>query len=88
MALQPEAPTKSQAIWNDEETTQLVAFLYDHRSEGEGGNFKLPIYNAAALHIAGYLTAGSVKTGKMCKTKWSGVCYLFDLIFYHLSKFL
>jgi hypothetical protein len=80
MALQPDAP-KAQAVWNDEETTQLVAFLYDHQSEGEGGNFKQPTYNAAALHIAGNLTAGPVKTGTMCKTKWNGVCYLFFIIF-------
>jgi hypothetical protein len=42
-----------KAVWVDRETQELVGFLYERRSEGDGaGNFKPGTYNAAADHIA------------------------------------
>ncbi len=72
MAL-PDAPSP-KAIWSDKETLELVNILYEKRAEGDGaGNFKPASYKAAADHIAPYLTQGPVKTGVMCKTKWTSV---------------
>jgi hypothetical protein len=66
-------PTRSEkANWNDQEILGLVNYLHDHRAEArDGGTFKPPAYNAAVAHIAPHLTQGPVKTGKMCKTKWT-----------------
>jgi hypothetical protein len=60
--------------WNEEETTQFLQYLLDHRAEGgDGGSFKAPTFNAAARHIASYRTSGPVKVGRNMKTKWNGV---------------
>jgi hypothetical protein len=67
--------TKSEkAIWNEMETTALIAFLVEHKGEaGDGANFKEAMFKRAANAIAPYHTSGPAKTGKMCKTKWSSV---------------
>jgi hypothetical protein len=70
MALQDSS---GKAIWTDIETAELVNFLYENRSEGEGGNFKQATYNTAAQHISQHLSQGPAKTAQMCKTKWTGV---------------
>jgi hypothetical protein len=42
------AKAKEQAHWNDDETTALINYLYDHCAEGdEGGNFKQSTYQGA-----------------------------------------
>ena len=66
-----EAP---RADWNDAETIALIAYVTAHRSEGDGTNFKMQTYNAAAEDMAPFWTSGPAKTGKMCKSKWSSVC--------------
>ena len=69
----PEGHTP-KAVWSDLETRELVTFLYEKQSEGDGaGNFKQGAYTAAADHIAQHLSQGPVKTGAMCKTKWTSV---------------
>lgn len=69
------AQSSPKAIWNENEITSLIAYLHDHKSETEGtGNFKDPIWNGAAEHIASLLTRGPTKTSKMCYTKWVSVC--------------
>lgn len=69
------AAPKDKANWNDQETAAMVTYLYDHRAEmGDAGMFKMSTFNAAAQHISEHHTAGPVKTGKMCKTKWRTVC--------------
>jgi hypothetical protein len=65
-----------KAVWNPAETMGLMNFLIKHRSEGDGVNFKTSTFNAAAAAITPFWTVGPAKTGKMCKTKWSGVCLL------------
>lgn len=80
MAL-PEAAAP-RAFWNDVETTELVNYLHDKRSEGDSsGNFKPFTYNAAAKHIATHLSQGPAKTGAMCRTKWTGVCPMLFFLF-------
>jgi hypothetical protein len=72
MATTPLASDKAQ--WNEGETTALVDFLLEHKSEmGEAGMYKMGTFNAAASHIAVHHTSGPIKTGKMCKTKWRAV---------------
>ena len=73
MATQPQKTEKAQ--WNDAEVKALLDYLLEHWAEGEGGGFKQKTHNGVAAHIASYLTQGPVKTGKMCKTKWTSVCY-------------
>ena len=75
MAL-PEGNTPTgKAFWTDLETRELVTFLYDNRSRGDGaGNFRPDTYNAAAAYLAPHLSQGSPKTGTMCKGKWTSVC--------------
>ena len=70
-------PQSTKAHWTDIEVTELIAYLYTHRSEGEQGNFKVSTYAGAAAHISGYLVQGPPKTMKMCKTKWSSVSVYF-----------
>jgi hypothetical protein len=62
-----------KAVWNSAETTGLIDFLIEHRSEGDGVNLKTSTFNAAAAAITPFWTVGPAKNGKMCKTKWSGV---------------
>jgi hypothetical protein len=65
-------PDKAQ--WNEDETTALVDFLLEHKSEiGDAGMYKMGTFNAAAGRIAVHHTSGPRKTGKMCKTKWRSV---------------
>lgn len=67
---------QEKAYWNEDEIRNLIDYLYQQRSAvGEGGNFRMATYNAAAEHISSYHSQGPRKTGKMCKTKWVSVCY-------------
>jgi hypothetical protein len=69
-------PDKAQ--WNEGETTALVDFLLEHKSEiGDAGMFKMGTFNAAANHIVEHHTLGPTKTAKMCKTKWRAVCIIY-----------
>jgi hypothetical protein len=64
-----------QAHWNNAEVNALVNYLYEHRLEaGDGGSFKDVTFNNTLTSIAPLLSQGPVKTGKMCKTKWSAIC--------------
>jgi len=72
------ANDKEKAHWNEPEVTAFIDYLYNHRPGaeiGDAGNFRLTTYNAAVDHIVPYHSSGPKKTGKMCKTKWSSVCY-------------
>jgi hypothetical protein len=70
-------PTVAEkAVWNPAETAGLIDFLIEHRSEGDGINFKSSTFNAAAAATTPFWTVWPAKTGKMCKTKWSGICLL------------
>jgi hypothetical protein len=72
-AIMATAPS-DKAQWNEVETTALVDFLLEHKSEiGDAGMYKMTTFNAAAVRIAPHHTSGPMKTGKMCKTKWRAV---------------
>lgn len=73
----PEKAQKDSAVWNEAETSALVDYLLKHVSEmADAGAFKSPTWNAAATDIAKHHTTGPVKTGKMCKGKYTTVCTL------------
>jgi hypothetical protein len=73
-ALMATAPPSDKAQWNEDETSALVDFLLEHKSEiGDAGMYKMGTFNAAAGNIAAHHTLGPRKTGKMCKTKWRTV---------------
>jgi hypothetical protein len=44
--------TKKAVRWSEEEITDLVDFLYEHRSEGSAGNFKAKTFKALARHLS------------------------------------
>lgn len=50
----PEVPnaTKKAVRWSEDEITDLVNFLYEHRSEGNAGHFKPKTFKALALHLS------------------------------------
>jgi hypothetical protein len=75
MSLPAQTPVDVKAQWGDEETTQLVQYLWEHRSEcGDGGNFKNVTLNGALEHLASHpSTVGPRKTVKQLKTKWGAV---------------
>lgn len=75
LLLMAQAKNKERAEWADLEVRELIDYLHQNRSESVGGNFSGDIYDAAADHIAKYLSQGPKKTGSMCKTKWASVCY-------------
>jgi hypothetical protein len=67
---------QEKASWNDEETQELVNYLWEHRAEcGDGGTFKDVAFNAIPGRIANLLTSGPAKTAKQCKTKYNGVSH-------------
>ena len=77
MSLPANPPKERKAHWSDQEMTQLIQYLHEHRSEGgDGGNFKNLTLNAAAWHLASLCTpdaSGDPKTAKQVKNKLDGV---------------
>ena len=56
----------------------MLNYLDQHKSTmGKAGNFKALAYNSVAENIMQHLTADPVKTGKMVKSKWQNVHYLY-----------
>jgi hypothetical protein len=44
-----------KAVWNPAETMGLIDFLIEHRSEGDGVNFKSSTFNAATGAIVVFI---------------------------------
>jgi hypothetical protein len=71
----------AKAQWTDKETEALLDHLIKNKTLGHGNeNFKDHVYTSAAEAIAGLLSIGPVKTSKNCKTKWTLVSYLQNLL--------
>ncbi|KAG1831729.1 hypothetical protein EV424DRAFT_1314042, partial [Suillus variegatus] len=74
------------AQWNDAETAALVDYLYNHRSEAEGGgNFKQQVFSSAAEYINNHemlqsTQAGPLKTAKSTRNKWTSLKNTFHAI--------
>ena len=61
--------------WTDADELTLINFLLDHKAEaGEGGSFKLNIWNAAAVEMLKHTTKGGTKVAVKCKAKYVAVC--------------
>ena len=51
--LAPSSKSKTtKQNWSEEEVTDLVDYLYQHRSEGTGGNFKAQTFTSLSHHLA------------------------------------
>jgi hypothetical protein len=71
--------TTPRASWTEVEVDALVNYMFDHRAEaGDGGNFKVSTYTAAAAHIAQFTTPPQMKSVKSLQGKWQSVrcCHL------------
>jgi hypothetical protein len=64
---------KQKAVWTAEETSALVEYLYENKSQYKDGNFDIHTFAAAAESISHLLKKGPKKSGTTCKTKWSSV---------------
>ena len=77
MSLPANSTEEVRLKWSEDETTQLVEYLWEHRSEGgDGGNFKNPTINAAVQHLISLRAPGALgspRNAKQVKTKWQGV---------------
>jgi len=60
------------ANWDEGDEEVLIEFLKGSLgAAGDGANFKLTIWTAAAEHMVPFTTEGGVKTAKACKNKFS-----------------
>jgi hypothetical protein len=67
---------EQRASWTIADETVLIQFLVKHRAEaGNGFNFKTKTFSAASLVVNAVRTKGGTKTWKVCKNKWTQVCY-------------
>ena len=83
IAKDPGGAAKCQWSPDHAEEKRLIEFLVSRKSEaGDGGNFKQPTWNAAALEMAKVPTKGPNKTATACSLKYSRVCILSD---YHAT---
>ena len=48
----PQAGPAPPKRWTDQEITDLVDYLFEHRSEGSGGNFKAATFNNLVQYMA------------------------------------
>ncbi|KAG0701983.1 hypothetical protein DFH29DRAFT_875514 [Suillus ampliporus] len=82
----PPQPKVPHAQWNDNEVTALVNYLYEHRTEGEGGGgFKQHSFNNAAeyLNTKEDLKAnwqGPPKTWSSVRNKWTTIKGIYNAI--------
>jgi hypothetical protein len=68
------------ACWTAGDEVLLLNFLVDHASAaGDGGNFKMTTFTAAAAVVDSKRTKGGPKTAKACQNKWNMVQWLYSL---------
>ncbi|KAG1823523.1 uncharacterized protein BJ212DRAFT_1476396 [Suillus subaureus] len=71
---QPKAPS---VHWNEDDIATLIDYLYEHRSQAEGGgNFKQQVLENAAVFINTHeplqaKQSGALKTAKAVRSKWT-----------------
>ncbi|KIK05205.1 hypothetical protein K443DRAFT_55748, partial [Laccaria amethystina LaAM-08-1] len=70
------------ANWTPADKTAFFEFLHEHKAlevdaaAGNGNNFKVTTYEAAAAVLEAKRTKGGPKTAKSCSNKWNSVCDL------------
>jgi hypothetical protein len=72
----PPQSSKECVHWTEDEIYALVEYLYDHRSEGEGGTFKKQTYQGASSHLQPLRKQGGPKDATNVKEKFSKVSAL------------
>jgi hypothetical protein len=65
--------SKDRVHWTEEEICALIDYLYDHRSEGEGGSFKKQTYQGAVGYLQPFYKQGGPKDANNVKEKFSKV---------------
>lgn len=66
--------SKQNAIWTEPDVVAFLDFLISRASSaGDGGNFKMPVFKAAAPVVNAVRTRGGIKTAKSCHGKFKGV---------------
>ncbi len=70
-------PTKQCAHWTTEDKKALLAYLIEHKSEGDSGGFKKATWTAAAIEVNKDVSKGALKTGEACKAKFRAVSLTF-----------
>src|ERR1700677_94555 len=74
--------------WTSSDEQVLVNFLHDHRAaSGDGANFKMATFQAAAAILEAGCTTGGPKTAKACQNKWASVCLLYFISKSFLTMF-
>ncbi|KAF8161619.1 hypothetical protein B0H34DRAFT_806797 [Crassisporium funariophilum] len=69
------------ASWTGADELLLLNFLVQHASAaGDGGNFKMVTFTAAAAIVESERERGGVKTAKVCQNKWNQLCRIFCAI--------
>ncbi|KIK80573.1 hypothetical protein PAXRUDRAFT_158287, partial [Paxillus rubicundulus Ve08.2h10] len=73
--------TSGKTNWVSGEVLVLVNYLHEHHVEqGDASNFKLSTYALAALAIAPFHKIGPIRTGPMCKMKWTALKWIYNAI--------
>lgn len=76
-ATSEDPSTSTCAIWDTACEAALIEFLFKHKSKaGNGFNFKMPTFKAAAVHLASSTAKDGAKTATLCKNKWVQICTL------------
>jgi hypothetical protein len=66
-------PSSTCAQWSIEEEKMLIAFMTEHKAQGEGSNFKEATFQACARELAKHPCKGASKGWKSCQDKWRRV---------------
>ncbi|KAJ7196953.1 hypothetical protein GGX14DRAFT_320748, partial [Mycena pura] len=62
------------AAWTDQDVVALLDILIRNMaSAGDGGNFKMSVFNSAAAELNKVITRGGRKTGKSCQNKYKSL---------------
>ena len=65
---------KENAAWTDQDVVALLDILIRNMaSAGDGGNFKMSVFNSASAELNKVITRGGHKTGKSCQNKYKSV---------------
>lgn len=82
----PSLKKLSRQHWSEQETADLVNFLYEHRSEGADGNFKAQTYTQLGAYLA-QKHPGQTRTREALQAKFRSVqIFLITINFILISQ--
>ncbi|KAG8221601.1 hypothetical protein J3R82DRAFT_1863 [Butyriboletus roseoflavus] len=58
--------------------SELLHYLHAHKSKSGNSNFKSTTFSQAAIYMNSkfLLAKGTLKTGKICSSRWSKICHI------------